>query len=549
MKQQFKWPLKLLGFVTATAITGLTNLTNTAEAAQTLVVRKSIFSESIDVADLRKIAETGTVPSNLQGYAKRLSTEQRTAILAALRAKVPLGVVAISRLLNTRIGSTILADIASVTDRPAASAGVQALRAAMVLGSNAPGGLSIVSFIENYPSERLVIDLDRTFEVMGSLNTGFWQTQQFMSAISPQLAPQQVSLNLPFNAAEMGKNSAKVINLSLNDSARNRAIPVDIYWSEGATIDKPVIVFSHGMASVKTDMKYLAEHLASHGFIVAALEHPGSNETHVNAALAGGPLIEPQEFLNRPKDVSFVLDELAKLNQTSGPLQGKIATDNSLVVGYSLGGSTALSLAGAELQLENLRKSCQSNLVAFSFGETLQCIAGFLPENTYKLGDPRIKRAVALNPTTSLLFGETGMSKVEVPVLMLAGSADKTTPAFREQIVPFSKLPTPKLLVGIGGGTHLSVKDPSKTMDQAGQPSTLFSGDEVVGEQAVDIRNYTKAIVLAFAGQMTADAERYNIFLSSEYAQSASTQNFPIRLIDDIPPQAVPIVESFMKNP
>lgn len=549
MKPQFKWALKFLGFLTATTITGLTNLTNTAEAAQTLVVRKGIFSESIDLADLRKIAETGTVPSNLEGYAKRLSAEQRTAILGALRAKVPLGVVAISRLLNTRIGSTILADIASVTDRPAASAGVQALRAAMVLGANAPGGLSIVSFIENYPSERLVIDLDRTFEVMGNLNTGFWQTQQFMSAISPQLTPQQVSLNLPFNAAEKGNNNVNILNLNLNDNGRNRAIPVDVYWSEAASVNKPVIVFSHGMGSVKTDMKYLAEHLASHGFIVAALEHPGSNESHVNAAIGGGPLIEPQEFLNRPKDVSFVLDELAKLNQTTGPLQGKLATDNTLIVGYSMGGGTALSLAGAELQLEETKKRCQGNLVAFSFGETLQCIAALLPENSYQLRDPRIKRAVALNPTASLLFGETGINKVEVPVLMLAGSADKTTPAFREQIVPFSKLPTPKLLAGIVGGTHLSVKDPSKTMDQAGQPSTLFSGDEVVGDQAVDIRNYTKAIVLAFAGQMTAEAERYKVFLSSDYAQSVSTPNFPIRLINDIPAQAVPVVESFMKNP
>lgn len=549
MKQKFKWALNFLGFVTATAITGLTNITNNAEAAQTLVVHKGIFYESIDVADLRKIAETGTVPSNLEGYAKRLSTEQRSAILGALRAKVPLGVVAISKLLNTRIGSTILADLASVTDRPEASAGVQALRAAMVLGANAPGGLSIVSFIENYPSQRLVIDLDRTFEVMGSLNTGFWQTQQFMSAISPQLTPQQVSLNLPFNAAEAGKNSVQILNTNFNDTQRNRAIPVDIYWSQGASANRPVIVFSHGMGSVRTDMKYLAEHLASHGFIVAALEHPGSNENHVKTAIAGGPLIEPQEFLNRPKDVSFVLDELTKLNQNSGPLQGKLATDNSLVVGYSMGGSTALAVAGAEFQLENLRKKCLGNLVAFSFGETLQCIASGLPESTYQLRDPRIKRAVVFNPTASLLFGETGVSKVEVPILLLAGSADKTTPAFREQIVPFSKMPDPKLLAGIVGGTHLSVKDPSKTLDQAGQPSTLFSGDEVVGDQAVDIRNYTKAIVLAFASQMTADAEKYKVFLTSEYAQSVSTPNFPIRLIDKIPPQAMPVVENFIKNP
>ncbi|MCZ0901596.1 dienelactone hydrolase, partial [Microcoleus sp. HI-ES] len=126
-------------------------------------------------------------------------------------------------------------------------------------------------------------------------------------------------------------NLVQVRALDLNDSARNRPIPVDVYWSEAATADKPTIVFSHGLGSVRTDLRYLAEHLASHGYVVAALEHPGSNETNTNAAMAGKcPLLAPQEFLDRPKDISFVLDELTKLNQTDDNLQGKIAIDRSI---------------------------------------------------------------------------------------------------------------------------------------------------------------------------------------------------------------------------
>ncbi|MHC5829833.1 MAG: alpha/beta hydrolase family protein, partial [Nostoc sp.] len=119
------------------------------------------------------------------------------------------------------------------------------------------------------------------------------------------------------------------------------------------------------------------------------------------------------------------------------------------------GGGTALEIAGAELQLERLKQRCKKNLTSFSEGEVMQCIAQELPENSYQLRDSRIKQAIALNPTTSLMFGETGLTKVQIPTLVLASSADKTTPALTEQIVGFEKIPSPKWLVGIVGGTHL----------------------------------------------------------------------------------------------
>ncbi len=325
-----------------------------------------------------------------------------------------------------------------------------------------------MSFIAAYPSKRLEIDLPKALIVAGNLNTAFWRTQQFMLAIAPRLDPKTPQIAFPFDPSQPGTAQVKILNLSLNDQKRNRKIPVDIYWSNDATANKPLIVFSHGLGSVRTDLRYLAEHLASHGYVVAALEHPGSNEDNINSALQGKTRpVKPQEFLNRPQDVSFVLDELEKLNQTTNhPLQGKLATMNAMVVGYSFGGGTALALAGGELQLERLKQRCKKNLAILSLGEAMQCIAQELPENTYQLRDTRIKQAIALNPTTSLIYGETGLTKVQIPTLVLAGSADKTTPALTEQIVGFDKIPSPKWLVGIVGGTHLSVKDPSKTMDQ-----------------------------------------------------------------------------------
>ena len=547
IRLNFRWFSSVASVLGAIAIGTFGGMTSPVKAAETVVVRKGILESSISVADLRELAETGKVPEKLQAYANLLSSEQRSQILGALQAKIPLNVVGLSNLLNTRIGTAILTDLTTVIPRRD-GAGVEALRAALVLGAK-PEGLSVLSFIESYPSSRVVVDLDRAFSVLGNLNAGFWQTQRFMAAIAPQLAGAKPALNLSFDPSVPGPNSVRVLKLDLNDSARNRRIPLDVYWSKAATADKPTIVFSHGLGSVRTDLRYLAEHLASHGYVVAALEHPGSNETNTNAAIAGkSRLLAPQEFLDRPKDISFVLDELAKLNQTDDNLRGKIAIDRSMIVGYSFGGATALSLAGAELQLTGLKQRCQGDLIGFSLGEGIQCAAAGLPEERYQLRDARIKRAIVMNPTTSLLFGETGLSKIQIPTLIVASSADKTTPALVEQIAGFPQIPSPKWLVGFVGGTHLSVKDPSTTLDQVRRPSTVITGDELVGDQAASIRNYIKAVSLAMAAQLTAESDKYAIFLTPEYAQFASTSAIPVRLVTEISPETNAVVQTFIQG-
>ncbi|AFZ24340.1 putative dienelactone hydrolase [Cylindrospermum stagnale PCC 7417] len=520
-----------------------------AQAAETIVVRIGLLEESISLAELQKAADTGVVPPSLKPFTQRLSEQQRRFFLGGLKMPVPINVVSINRLLNTQLGTTILNDVSTAIVRKD-KAGLQALRAGFVLGSTAPQGLSVLSFIAAYPSKYLTINLPQALIVAGGLNTSFWRTQQFMLAIAPRLDPRQPQMAFSFDPSQEGSAQVQELNLKLNDPLRVRSIPVDVYWSTAATLEKPVIVLSHGLGSIRTDLRYLAEHLASHGYIVAALEHPGSNAINTNSAILGkNSILKPQEFLERPRDVSFVLDELEKLNQTANnPLQGKLATNKAMVIGYSFGGATALSLAGAELQLGGLKQRCQNKINVLSLGEGIQCLAQGLPENSYQLRDARIKQAIALSPTTSLLFGETGLSKVQIPTLVLASSADKTTPALTEQIIGFTKIPSPKWLVGVLGGTHLSVKDPSTTLDQKEKLNTPFSGGEVVGDQATDVRKLVNVVALAFAAQMTPEASKYAAFLTSDYAQFASTQAFPFRLVTEIPPDAMGLINEFGGN-
>jgi predicted dienelactone hydrolase len=520
------------------------SIDTSVQAADSVVIRFGEFAESISLAELQTMATTGKFPDGYSMYTKRLSEEQRLQIIGALRTEIPVGVVTMNRLLNTPVGTTILTDLAKAIIRKDA-AGVQAIRAGLVLAATAPQGLSVLNFIAVYPSKRLEIDLQQAFQVGKNLNVAFWQTQRFLEAIAPQLQPRKINLSLPFDPSQPGTSQVKVINFNLDDAKRQRRIPIDLYWSDAVNTERPVILFTHGLGSVRTELRYLAEHLASHGYAVAAFEHPGSNGVNLEEALAGKTrLMKPGEFLERPQDISVVLNQLEVLNQTSSsPVFGKLATNKALVLGYSFGGSTALVMGGAEYQLEHLKQRCKENLATASLGEGIQCIAQELPENNYQFRDERVKSIIAISPTTSLLFGDTGLSKIAVPVLIWSASADKTTPALTEQIIGFSRMKSPKLLAGVIGATHLSVKDPSVTLDQRGKISTPLSGGEVVDTQAADIRKYLKAVVVAFAAQLTPEAEKYSIFLTSDYAQFASTKDFPIRLIPEIPPTAMEVLQ------
>ncbi|MDY6784567.1 MAG: alpha/beta hydrolase [Cyanobacteriota bacterium] len=535
-----------------------------AKATETILLRYQSFQETIEVDELKDFAKDGELPPTVDRIVRLLGPTQRELLLAILQTQLDIDANRIREFLDTDTGQQLLKEIASLAgkDNPLQ---LFFLRIALIRAAE-NADLSVIRLLEAYPEEEIELNLENALRLAQTFNAGFWQTQAFALAIAPQLAPSDLSLDIPFDPTQPGNAQFQTLDLKLTDETRSRQIPVKLYLSSAADHRKPLILFSHGLFSVNTELRYLAEHLASHGYAVAIPEHPGSNETHLRAFLGNldGPLLDPkklfapsnlvrtlpqlvegkllapEEQLNRPRDLSFVLDELEKLNATSSQLRGKLGTERVLVLGYSLGGSTALAVAGAEMQLDTLKQVCRNrNLLASNLGVEAQCVAKDLPENRYQLGDPRIGAAIALSPTTSLLFGETGLSQLQVPTLIAAASADKTTPALTEQLSSFLDIPQPKWLVGILGGTHLSVKDPGTTQDQAGQPDTIYSGGEIVGDRATEVRNYIKAISLAMAAQLTEGGDRYAIFLTPEYAEFASTQRIDFRLARDISPEIV----------
>jgi hypothetical protein len=136
-------------------------------AAEKLTVRYGPLERSVLVSDLRQYAQTQKASPDLHSFLSYLSAKDQAAVQAALQTKLDLNLVTLDKLLDTQLGQTVLARVATAVVRRD-QAGVPALRAAVLLGSTSSDGLSILSFLSAYPSQRLVVDLPKALKLLNS---------------------------------------------------------------------------------------------------------------------------------------------------------------------------------------------------------------------------------------------------------------------------------------------------------------------------------------------------------------------------------------------
>ncbi|MGI8503639.1 MAG: alpha/beta hydrolase [Hassallia sp.] len=134
-------------------------------AAEKIVVRYGLFDQSLPVADIRKYAETKKASSDLQSFLGYLKPKQQKQFQEALQVKKSLDIVALNKLVDSPIGKLFLSGASRAIARKD-RAGVPALQAALLLGTKSPEGLSILSFLEAYPSDRLVIDVPAVLDLL-----------------------------------------------------------------------------------------------------------------------------------------------------------------------------------------------------------------------------------------------------------------------------------------------------------------------------------------------------------------------------------------------
>ncbi len=315
------------------------------------------------------------------------------------------------------------------------------------------------------------------------------------------------------------------------------SLKADVYLPQNLTQPAPLAVFSHGFTSDRLNFKYLAEHLASHGYIVVVPEHIGSDSKFKEAFLRGELSVDvsPSEFVSRPRDITNLLDQIENYPE----LKGRINWEQVGVLGHSFGGNTALAISGAPLNLARITEVCQQNQLTLNASMLLQCRGSYLPPGEYNLTDPRIKAVVAVNPVTSSILGPESMSKIAIPTMILGGSKDFVTPFIEEQAHPFLWLKTQNKYLGVMvGGTHFS------TSSEEG----IKNFPDIFKGVRPDLgRSYLKAMGLAFFEVYLRDRSDYQPYLSSDYAQYISTKELPLDLVKSLTPEQLEL--AYGNNP
>lgn len=133
------------------------------------------------------------------------------------------------------------------------------------------------------------------------------------------------------------------------DTARNRLFACEIWRPEGAGGKLPLILYSHYSGGHRRAATFLCEHLSSHGYVVAALDH----SEVVAAELKGRDGETPEQLsarveawiANRVPDIRFLLEHVLSGAEVHAD------PDRIGIVGHSFGGWTALAAPEVESRI------------------------------------------------------------------------------------------------------------------------------------------------------------------------------------------------------
>src|SRR5580692_2874148 len=251
-----------------------------------------------------------------------------------------------------------------------------------------------------------------------------------------------------------------------------------------ATPEKfPLILLSHGIGGSSSMMAWLGSALASHGFIAAAVNHPGNN------ALEDYTIPGAVFWGQRAHDMSTLLDQLLA-DPTFGP---RIDPKRVGAAGFSLGGLTVIELAGGIAEFSCYQDFCKSPKADGMCTDTIEypgllakvtslaksdpAIQAAFVENSRSHRDPRIRAIFAMAPALGPAFDPASLAKISVPTQIVAGAVDTTVPPDSSAKFFAARIPGAQLTIyqAVGHYTFLATcaelgdrTQPRLCIDQAG---------------------------------------------------------------------------------
>lgn len=178
----------------------------------------------------------------------------------------------------------------------------------------------------------------------------------------------------------------------------------------------PLVILSHGYVGSRFLFTYLAENLASKGYVVVSIDHTDS--TYRDAAAFTSTLV------NRSLDQLFVLDELERLSNGASDsfLDGLVDTSKVGLIGYSMGGYGGLNTCGAGYSAGALAFFKRMTGGSDALDQRGMGNASFMNSKNPE----RITALVALAPwgMNNGVWDAEGLAGLKTPTLFVAGSQD-----------------------------------------------------------------------------------------------------------------------------
>ncbi len=511
---KFRW-LKVLALAVASTVA----LQRPGRAVERVTLKYPPLRDfSISVSDLEQFANEGKVAPQFSPFLKQATPAQVQQFRQYLQERLVVSPLYIKQFTNSPLVDGLLERLGTLLQGDNGKNGKRLIRTALInAAADNRQGLTPINFLRRFPGRELNVNVNEGFATYANLTNLLTQRDATIATLnrlaSAQASTEQTDPN-KLDLRQVGRYQWRKRSFDWVDRARQRHVPGDLYLPQStSTAGIPLIIISHGVAEDRTALSYLAQHLASHGFAVAAIEHVGGDANRFRQYFSGlAPAPSPTEFYNRPRDLSFLIDELQRQARVDPSIR-QLDLQRVGAIGHSLGGYTTFAIAGARIDFDRVEQLCSPNR-SVNLSTVLQCRAKELPPKRYALQDPRIVAIFAVNPIGNVMFGPSGLSRVKVPTMIVAGSDDLVAPAVPEQVYPFTWLQTAnKYLATIEDGTHFSVLTVSKT------DSVFPISDDLIGPDPEIARGYTKALSLAFFETHLANRPEFRTYLSAAYAE------------------------------
>lgn len=511
-------------------------IAQSSEAAETVNFRFNIFEVSVSVDDLEIFSKTGELRGALDMAARYVSPSDMANFRRILTERADVPVVLLSRFLYTSQGEKALDILGVFIKTDPNLSGNRAIRAAAVLATaDKQKGLTLLNFLRKFPTSDIYFDIQAGLQTVGELSDLLQNTQKVVQLVNDEAIKQSqanppAQASAPIQLADL-RNRGKFQwdRSSLNAIALDNKYEIPFYLfvpklTSSKSAPLPAIVIYPGLISKLEPLLYLAEHLASYGFAVVLTVSPNSSDEQLEKLIIGAAseIAPPESFIQRPQDITAVLNYLEKSPQASN-----INWQNVGMIGHSFGGYAALALVSdAQIQFANLTEVCQGKY-KWNASLLLQCVALGLPNQAYKLGDSRIKAVITANPVTSHILGKQTLSKITVPIAIVSSSDDTFAPAVAEQIVPFTWLTSPnRYLVLLNKAGHTAVTAITSSDRLSPEMSNVLAGSSAIASQ-----NYLKALSVAFFKTYLVQETSFADYLTSEYFANISTPNAKVSLL------------------